>query len=406
MKLLIAFALLAVGLTAARAAALPLHTQTLVSQGERWNLRLPEGLQLEVLSTALDSPRLMHFLPNGDLLIGSRSGNVYRLSPPYRRAQQLLRLPDYPHSVVYADGRLLIARTNGLYTAPYRLGQTQISPSSVKLLAALPKGGGHTSRSVAIGPDRRVYVALGNSGNCDDEYLGAGYPFERQRGGVLVLDESGAKARFKPFATGLRNPVGMDWHPLTGVLYASNNGPDHLGFEQPPESFARLTPGSFHGMPWFQFDGRRLQRDTCIDSEPPRPRAEVSLPVATFPARNAPMGVAFIPAGALDRRFSNHAIVALRGSWGTRPDGGARGDAATRRPPGLVMVRFEAGRASGEVVEVLGGLQRGDGSRLARPVGVAAGPDGALYFTSDSGLQGLFRLSVRAADGASAAAPR
>ncbi len=377
------------------AQSLEMQRQTLVHEGRTWELRLPEGLRLEVLSPSLAGPRLLHFLPNGDLLIGSRSGNIYRLAPPYRDAEVLVQLPGYPHSVAYRDQRLLIARNDGLYAVPYHPGQNRISPARVTRLARLPPGGGHTSRTVAVGPDDRIYLALGNSGNCADEYLGPGYAFERQRGGVLVLDEGAKTPRWRPYASGLRNPVGMDWHPRSGVLYASNNGPDHWGFEQPPEVFARLTPGSFHGMPWFQFDGRRLRRDPCIDSPPPRPASEVSLPVATFPARNAPMGVAFVPAGSLDERFRHHAVVALRGSWGTRPTGGAQGDPATRRAPALVLARFDAeGHASGDVLDLVTGFQAADGQRLARPVGVAFGPDGALYFTSDSGLQGLFRLAL------------
>jgi glucose/arabinose dehydrogenase len=57
-----------------------------------------------------------------------------------------------------------------------------------------------------------------------------------------------------------------------------------------------------------------------------------------------------------------------------------------------MMVRFHNGSAVG-VEDLLGGLQRENGQRLARPVGVATGPDGALYFTSDSNLEGLFRLA-------------
>lgn len=376
---------------------LELQPRDLAYQSEHWTLEVPAKLQLELLTTALDKPRLMHFMPNGDLLIGSGSGNVYRLPPPYREPQVLVRLSGYPHSVAYRDGELLIARTDGLYAAPYKPGQPRIAADSVRLVAALPGGGGHSSRTVAIGPDRRVYVALGISGNCDDEYIGTGYPFARRRGGVLVLDESGDTPQLRPFASGLRNPVGMDWHPDTGELYASNNGPDHLGFDQPPEYFARLTAGSFHGMPWYRFDGKRILRDTCTGSEPPLPLSAVRKPVATFPARNAPMGVVFVPAGALDERFTHNAIVALRGSWGTRPDGGFRGDPATRRPPRLMMVQFDKGRATA-VVDVVRGFQRPDGERLARPVGVAAGPDGALYFTSDSELQGLFRLSASEPD--------
>ena len=103
------------------------------------------------------------------------------------------------------------------------------------------------------------------------------------------------------------------------------------------------------------------------------------------------MGVAFVPDTALDKRFQNNAIVALRGSWGTQPAGGMSGDRSTRRPPAIVMVRFSEGEAT-DVVNVVTGFQRADGQRLARPVGVTTGPDGMLYFTSDSHTEGLFRL--------------
>lgn len=359
--------------------------------GTQVAVRLPKGLQLELLTDALEGPRLLSFAPNGDLFVGSKSGKVYRLTPPYTAPQVLVELDGYPHSVALRDGEILIAQTDGLYRAPYQAGQTRIDRKSVTRLAALPGGGGHSSRSVGIGPDGRVYVSLGITGNCSDEYLDDSYPFEARRGGVLVLDESVTPPRWKTFASGLRNAVGFAWHPVTHELYASNNGPDHHGYERPPEYFSRLAPGSFHGMPWFQFDGDRLRRDDCIGRAPPRPLAEVTPPVATFPARNAPMGVAFVSKGALIAPLEHDAVVALRGSWGTRPSGSYLGDPGSRRPPKLVAVRFADGRAR-RVDDLLTGFQLQDGERWARPVGVAVGPDGALYFTSDSGIEGLFRL--------------
>lgn len=370
--------------------ALAFDEQTLTLDGERRTVRVPKGYRLELLSL-LDAPRMIGFAANGDLFAGSKSGKVYRLPPPYTKPEVLVQLDGYPHSVAFRQNEILIAQTDGLYHAPYRPGQNKIPADAIVLLAALPGGGGHDSRTVGVGPDGRVYLSLGIQGNCSDQYLDDRYPFEERRGGVLVLRENGGKASWEPFASGLRNPVGFDWQPKTGVLYASNNGPDHLGYDQPPEYFSRLTGGSFHGMPWFQFDGKQILRDKCISRVPPRPVNEVAVPAATFPARNAPMGVAFVPDGAMDAQLALDAIVALRGSWGTQPSGGYIGSAASRRPPKIVAVRFQDGQAI-RVDDLITGFQLPDGRRWARPVGVAIGPDGALYFTSDSDTNGLFRL--------------
>ena len=368
--------------------------QTLRVGGTRQVARAPKGYRLTLLTDKLEGPRLLTFAGNGDLFIGSKSGMIYRVPPPYNLPEVLVRLDDYPHSVAFRRGEILIARTNGLYRASYQSGQKSIAPESVTLLARLPGGSGHSSRTVGVGPDGRVYVSLGIQGNCVDQYLGDSYPFDQRRGGIFVLREEGGKARWETYGLGFRNPVGFAWHPKTGVMYASNNGPDHWGYELPPEYFSRVTAGSFHGMPWFQFDGQQLKRDDCVSSKPPRPLADVVTPVATFPARNAPMAVTFVPKGALSKALEFDAIVALHGSWGTKPIGESSGDPASRRPPKIVAVRFKNGKAM-RVDDLVTGFQLANGERWARPVGVAIGPDGALYFTSDSGTNGLFRLGLK-----------
>ena len=94
--------------------------------GRLESVRLPEGFELELLTSRLNVPRLFTFAPNGDLLIGSGSGKVYRVPPPYTQPEVLVALDGYPHDVAIRGDELLVARTNGVYRAPYRAGQRRI----------------------------------------------------------------------------------------------------------------------------------------------------------------------------------------------------------------------------------------------------------------------------------------
>ena len=374
------------------------HQQVISHRGEQFEIQLPQGYALVRLQADMQRPRLFIFDSAGNMLVGSRSGNVYRLAPPYNKAESLLLLPDYPHSLALRQGYLYIAQTSGLYRLAYKPTLTTFDEDQLERIASIPGGYGHNSRTVAVGPDNRIYLGLGISGNCSDEYLDDSYDFNDRRGGIMVLDEEVKPVRWKTYASGLRNPVGFDWHPGTKIMYASNNGPDHLGYGQPPEYFSKLTANSFHGMPWYQFDGKQLNRDDCVDSEPPR--TDVQVPAVSFPARNAPMGVHFLDIsgdingagkGGLNKKYGGDALVALHGSWGTQPDGSGSGHPATRRPPKLVLVRFDKGEAV-RVDDFVTGFQNKAGHRLARPMGLGIGPDGVLYFTSDGGINGLFKL--------------
>jgi len=226
-----------------------------------FTVNVPKGYALDLLTTDMQRPRIFIFDQHGSMLVGSRSGHIYRLRPPYTNPEYILILADYPHSLAVRGEYLYIAQTSGLYRIPYKPTDSQLEEGDVEPVAKIPGGWGHNSRTVKVGPDGRLYLSLGITGNCSDEYLGETYPFNDRRGGVMMLDESVKPFKWRTWASGLRNPVGFDWHPESKVMYASNNGPDHLGYEQPPESFAQLEQDSFHGMPWFQYDGKQIHRD-------------------------------------------------------------------------------------------------------------------------------------------------
>ena len=382
----LAYTLLIVFSTIGQAEILPVQlvSQKLQIDKRTYSVQVPSGYVLEIVSTELNRPRMMSFTPGKELLIGSREGKIYRLQPPYQKVDMLVDVGGYPHSVVVRGQQIYVAKTNGVYQASYIANQP-VKKKDFNLLAALPSGGGHTSRTIATGPGKKIYLSLGISGNCSNQYLDDSYKVKQRRGGIMLLEETSDPPSWKTYASGFRNPIGFTWQPNSNVMYATNNGPDHWGYEIPGEYFSRVEAGSFHGMPWFQYIDNEIKRDDCIGSQPPR--KDVTIPEVTFPARNAPMGVTFSTSG----KFQNDAVVALHGSWATKPDGGFGGDPSTRRPPKLVLVRFQNQHAQ-RVDDLVTGFQLDDGSRWARPVDVSFGPDGAIYFTSDSAVNGLFRL--------------
>lgn len=366
-----------------------LKTQTITVNGFTAEIQLPQGMLLEFVA-AMNAPRFIEKGPDNEFIIGSRSGHIYRSVNPYNSAELLVDFGGYPHSTAYRNGVLYVAETAGVWAAPYQGAATQISAVDFTEVTPLPAQNlGHSSRTIVKGPDDRLYISLGISGNCSDEYLDNSYAFEDRRGGVYVLDNSNTLI---PYSSGLRNPIGLAFHPQTNELYATNAGPDTLGYDNPPEVFTQLSDGSFHGMPWFQYYNGGFNADPCSETlTPPRPASDAVTPAALFLPRSTPQGIAFLPENWVGGQFAGSAIVAVHGSWATQPGAGAE----SRRHPKLTLVEFANNSPIG-IIDMITGFQRGDGSRFARPSGVAMGADGNIYFTSDGGeVTGLFRLSIQ-----------
>ncbi|MBN4081925.1 hypothetical protein JYT10_00270, partial [Beggiatoa alba] len=147
-----------------------LSTSSIKIKGNSYQISIPNGYKLEFINAKLSRPRLITFGKNGDLFIGSRSGYLYHLKPPYNKIHHQLDFGGYPHSIAFRyhdkNTEVFVAESEGLYLANYNNDGFILARDDFSLVAPLPGGSSHSSRTVAVGPDQRVYVGLGISGNC------------------------------------------------------------------------------------------------------------------------------------------------------------------------------------------------------------------------------------------------
>jgi glucose/arabinose dehydrogenase len=367
--------------------------------------RAPAGFTVTEFARDLDSPRWMHLLPTGDVLVAEarttpkppetpedeaklrlqqRSGTVSGASPDRitllrdedgdgiaETRSVLLRGLNQPFGLQWRDGLLYVANTDGVLRFPFDPETRRIDAGAPQRILDLPAGGynNHWTRNIAFGPDgRKLYVTVGSASNVG-EY---GMEREARRAAILEIDPDGAHQRV--FAHGLRNPNGLDWHPQTGAMWTAVNERDNIGDDLVPDYITSVRDGGFYGWPysyWGSHPDPRMARE-----RPDLVRAAIA-PDYAVGSHTASIGLAFGRGEALPPRYRGGAFVAQRGSWNRTEFSGYR----------LAFVPFSEGRPAGPIEDFLTGFmpdpQRGE--TYGRPVGVIQDARGALLVTDDTG---------------------
>lgn len=361
------------------------------------------GLSVEAYACGLAHPRWLLVLPNGDVLVAEtdapqrnedakglrgwfmkramkRAGSgtpsadrVHLLRDADRDGVAELQSPfitglHSPFGMALVDDALYVANTDALLRFPYRGGATSIEAVGTRV-AALPGGAlnHHWTKSLLASRDgKRLYVGVGSNSNIAEN----GIDKEHQRAAILEIDAASGATRV--FASGLRNPVGMDWEPHGGELWVAVNERDELGDDLVPDYMTSVHEGAFYGWPW-SYWGRHV--DTRV--QPPRPDMveRAIAPDYALGAHTASLGLAFGAGEAMPPRYREGAFVGQHGSWNRSVPSGYR----------VVFVRFDAGEPVGAPEEVLGGFLDADGNAQGRPVGVAIDRAGALLVADDVG---------------------
>lgn len=351
-------------------------------------LRVPPGFRVNVFAENLKAPRWLALTPKGDVLVTETRENQIQLLQDTNqdgvadRRQQFAGPEnglDIPFGMAFASGAFFVGNTAGVLRFNYQQGQTRLTGKG-QIIAQLPGGGynQHWTRNVVISPDQqKLYVSIGSRSNNDVEEL--------PRASVQVMDLPNAtdqrqgSRRLKLFAHGLRNPVGLAFHPQTKALYATVNERDGLGDDLVPDYFTHVVPGGFYGWPFAylspqNLDPKHLKRGR---SQNPALAAKTRTPDVLFQAHSAALGLTFYQGKTFPQRYQNGAFVAFRGSWNRNQGTGYK----------LVFVPFNAkGVPLGHYEDFLTGflLNPTGPATWGRPVGLLSLPDGSLLFTEEA----------------------
>ena len=326
-------------------------------------LVVPAGFEVEVFAQVDGGPRLMAFGPDGVLYVAVRDAGTVVAIPAANQVTAVLTGLNGPHSLTFRGNDLYVAVNDGVL----RFRNAADSPEQVVML---PAGGQHSTRTARMGPDDQLYVTAGSTCNfCveSDPRRAAMMRYDADSGNFIVL------------AHGLRNSVDFAWHPLTGDLWALDNGGDGLGDDEPPEEINVIHSGGDYGWP----DCIGLQRGVSWGDGAQPDRCGSTLgPEQEMQAHSAPLGITFYTGTQFPVEYWNDAFVTFHGSWNRD------------EPTGYKVVRVHAasGRAAGLEDFLTGFLDVQSRTTSGRPVGVVAGPDGALYI-SDDATGNIYRVS-------------
>ena len=348
--------------------------------------KAPAGFKVDLYAGGLTQPRKIVTAPNGDFFVAESSKGeiaVFRGIGKDGKPEQVSTFAtglNRPYGIAfYPPGAnpqwVYIGNTNSLVRFPYKTGDLKASGAAETLIPQLPAGGGHWTRDVVFSKDgKRMFVAVGSASNVDDPDT---HPNETHRANILEYAPDGKFVGV--YASGIRNPAGINVNPETGEVWCSVNERDALGDNLVPDYITHVQQGGFYGWPYYYMGGHP---DPRLEGKHPELKDKVLVPDILLTPHNASLGITFYEGSQFPREYRGDLFAAEHGSW----------NRATRSGYEVVRVPLESGHASGVYEDFLTGFVTADGQVWGRPVGVAVAKDGALMVTDD-GSKSIWRVS-------------
>jgi glucose/arabinose dehydrogenase len=342
--------------------------------------KAPEGFIVTKFAGDLENPRNTYIGPNNDVFVvesGTRKSNnqitVFRDTDKdgnFETRGVFLKDLNQPYGMLILKNYFYVANTDGLYRYPYKEGAMKIEGKGEKIVE-LPAGGynNHWTRNLIANADgSKIYISVGSGSNNAEH----GIEEETRRANILEVNPDGSGERI--YASGLRNPVGMDWNPANNELWTAVNERDELGDELVPDYITSVKPGGFYGWPYSYFgkieDPRmKGQRKDLV--------SKALVPDVPVGAHTASLGIVFYNKEAFPAQYKNGAFVGQHGSWNRSLLSGYK----------VLFVPFKNGKPSGKPQDFLTGFIADEKKAqvYGRPVDVTVMNDGSLLVNDDSG---------------------
>lgn len=360
----------------------------------------PSGFMVTKYADGFQNPRWIYETPNGDILVAQsnsnysffkqigaaligagksnnlkHSANIITLlrdadkdGIPELRETFLTEGLNQPFGMLIIGNWFYVANTNALLRFPYKPGQTKITGKGEKIVD-LPAGkhNQHWSRNIIANSDNsKIYIAVGSGSNIAEN----GIENELLRANILQVNPDGSD--LKVFASGLRNPVGMDWEPGTQTLWTVVNERDGLGDDLVPDYLTSVKENGFYGWPYSYFG---QHEDKRVKEMKPELVKKSIVPDFPLGSHTASLGLAFYTGTSFPEKYRNGAFIAQHGSWNREKLSGYK----------VIFVPFKDGKPSGKSEEFLTGfiLDSEKDKVHGRPVGVIVNQNGDLLLTDD-----------------------